>query len=250
MISASDSEIDSIAHRLAQLHSVGEGQIIYHCSGAIESSVLCHLRLKGVSVAGVHPIRSFAEPSTAYESFPGTYCAMEGDADAKQALRVLYESIGAEVFEIAPLMKLVCHAGHVFASNYVVAVLDIARSLYRVAGIPDDVSRRFMDGIVRGTVANVSALGVERALTGPVVRGEVSVVHDQLNRLAELSSPWHECDAVALYAKLGEVALSIAQRRGELDVATLDALRALLVAHGATDKKKGAEPATRLPVAS
>jgi predicted short-subunit dehydrogenase-like oxidoreductase (DUF2520 family) len=197
--------------------------MVFHCSGALSSDCLDCLRAHGASVGSLHPVRSFADQKLATESFAGTYCALEGDLDVTEFLKKICLAVQAHVFTIEPQSKVVCHAGHVFASNYVVTAIDVAQRLYRSAGLPEDVVRGLLEPIVRSAVDNLLALGSQRALTGPVVRGEVSVVNEHIRALEELSPLY-----VVLYQTLGGAALEIAKERGELSPQTLEAIAALL----------------------
>ncbi len=209
MLSVPDSMISDVARRLAADHLVAPGTIVFHCSGALSSVELRALREKGAQVASVHPIRSFADPSLAIKMFEGTYITLEGDSAACESLRALFTSIGGVVLEITPHAKTLCHVGHVFASNYLVGVLDIARQIYRRAGIDDSVSTNFLRPIVHGTVENVLSLGTTKALTGPIMRGDVATVEQHSEVLAEDLPHLSQ-----IYAALGSVVLEIAQRGG------------------------------------
>jgi predicted short-subunit dehydrogenase-like oxidoreductase (DUF2520 family) len=225
MIATPDSEIRATAERLASAGALQPRDIVFHCSGALSSEILEPLRMRGASLGSLHPIRSFADPMLAVESFPGTYCALEGDKDALELLERACLSLQARVFAIDARSKLVCHAGHVFASNYFVALLDVAQRLYRAAGLPEDVVVGLSEPIVRSALDNLLALGPHKALTGPIVRGETRLVEDQIRALHEISPAY-----VTLYRELGQAALEIARERGDLPPEKVAALDALFVA--------------------
>jgi predicted short-subunit dehydrogenase-like oxidoreductase (DUF2520 family) len=209
MVGAPDEEIPRIVIALLKRSSLRPGDIVFHCSGAASSEMFARLRTRGVHVGSVHPIRSFADPVFAAQHFAGTYCAFEGDVDAKDPIARLFQSVGGEVFEIASQAKLLLHAGHVFASNYVVAALECATRLYAEAGVNSKVSGEFMRLLVASAVDNVSRLGTVRALTGPISRGERELVSAQLSVVRSASPLIGE-----LYASLGEVAADLAERQG------------------------------------
>lgn len=209
MISSVDSEVAAVAQSLAAAGVVRVGDIVFHTSGVLPSAVLAPLQARGALVASIHPIKSFADPQQAIETFDGTWCALEGDAGACGVLENLFGSIGASVFRITAEAKEMCHIGHVFASNYLVTVLDCAQQFYGAAAVPEAVRGAFLRSIVEGTVQNVVALGGERALTGPVKRGDTMVIQRHL-QLINKSSP----DLMAVYVELARVALRLAERAG------------------------------------
>ena len=225
MVTVGDAGIAAAVKELAQCAALRPGSIVFHCSGALGSEVLAPLRGSGACVGSAHPIRSFADPELACRAFPGTSCSLEGDSVALERLRVLFEAIGGQTFELATESKTLCHAGHVIVSNYLVALLDVARRVYESAGVPRDCIDSFMVSLARGTLENVQALGTTAALTGPIVRGEVETVRRQLEGL-RAEAPLAEGEAV--YALMGLIAAQIAERRGALSADDIKRLRELL----------------------
>jgi predicted short-subunit dehydrogenase-like oxidoreductase (DUF2520 family) len=223
MIATPDSEIAPSAERISGSASVRTGDVLFHCSGALTSDVLAPLRGRGASIGSLHPVRSFADAELASKDFAGTFCALEGENPAVDLLVRVCTAVGARVFTIEPQVKALCHAGHVFASNYLVTVLDVAQRLYRAAGLPDDVVKGLIEPLARSAVENVCMLGSERALTGPVVRGDCSVVAEHVRALEVSSAEYTD-----LYRHLGNAALEIARQRGEASKEELVALAELL----------------------
>ena len=209
LIGSGDQQIPEVAERLAESGAFEKPSVVFHGSGVITSEVLAPLRSRGCFVASVHPVRSFANADLATRAFAGTFCGIEGDEGAMEVLRDLFTLVGGEVFSLSTEAKMVCHAGHVFASNYLVALLKVARDLYAAAGIPDHIAWRLMAPLVQGTVDNVMRLGPTKALTGPIARGEGAVVARQLGKVAEESPSFGD-----LYSQLGLVALEIAGSQG------------------------------------
>ncbi|RZL86692.1 MAG: DUF2520 domain-containing protein, partial [Variovorax sp.] len=123
MLAVPDDRIGEVAAALAQAHDV-RGAVVFHCSGAKASAELAPLRLAGATVASVHPVRSFADPAGVASQFDGTWCGVEGDADALARLVPAFEAAGARIVAIDAAAKTVYHAASVFASNYLTTVLD------------------------------------------------------------------------------------------------------------------------------
>jgi len=223
MIASADSAVPEAVQQLANQQALAEGNLVFHVSGAQSSEVLEPLRARGARLGSLHPVRSIASPELVVTSFTGTACAIEGDESARAELRTMVEAIGGKPFEVDSRAKMICHAGHVFASNYVVAVLDIANQLYRQAGVSKESIAAFLPAIVRGTVENVLSLGTTAALTGPVVRGEAELLREQAALIMALDPKLRET-----YRDLAERALEIAQRRGELSREALEQVRQAL----------------------
>jgi predicted short-subunit dehydrogenase-like oxidoreductase (DUF2520 family) len=140
--------------------------------------------IRGASVASAHPVASFADPEAMLTRFAGTFCCCEGDAQALKAIDAAFSGIGARVLVIDAASKIVYHAGAVFASNYLVTLLDAALQAFAAAGLPRAAALELMQPLVQGSVDNVFALGTARALTGPVARGDTGLVKRQHAELA------------------------------------------------------------------
>lgn len=208
MIATPDDQIAISCDALAQAGLLGAGSVVFHCSGALPSAALQAASRCGASVASIHPIRSFAEPEHAVKSFAGTFCGMEGERAALDALQPGFSAIGARLVPIDAEFKSVYHAAAVFASNYLVTLLDVAVQAYVKAGIPHETALQLMEPLVRGTVDNVFRLGPTDALTGPIARGDIATAVKQYRAVND----WDERHG-ALYKQLGKLTADIAARR-------------------------------------
>ncbi len=208
LIATPDDQIATAAAQLANSACLRPGAIVFHCSGALPSTVLQALAKKGALIASVHPVKSFASAQQAADSFAGTWCGMEGDPAALQMLRPAMLAIGALPVDIRTEDKLIYHAAAVFASNYLVTLLDAALQAYMKAGIPEQAAREMIAPLVKGTLGNVVHAGPEKALTGPIARGDSQTVQRQYRAL----SAWNNSYA-RLYKQMGIHTARLAARR-------------------------------------
>ncbi|PXX38764.1 Rossmann-like and DUF2520 domain-containing protein [Undibacterium pigrum] len=185
MLTVSDDQITSVCQQLADAGLLKDGSVIFHCSGAKASTELQAARMAGATVASVHPVRSFANVDLLAEQFVGTICSLEGDEAALAVLVPALQAIGAETVIIQAENKLLYHAGSVFASNYLVTLMEVALRTYQAAGIPAEVAQKMAAPLARQTLENVFALGTQAALTGPIARGDMQTVVLQQSRLSE-----------------------------------------------------------------
>jgi predicted short-subunit dehydrogenase-like oxidoreductase (DUF2520 family) len=171
----------------------------------------------------VHPLKTFADSRDAVRTYPGTFCAAEGDRAALEVLIPAFERIGAQVSEIDASLKTVYHAASVIVCNYLTALMETGLRCYEKAGIARDTASAMIEPMVRETVHNVFRLGTVRALTGPIARGDEAVVARQLDALGA----W-DADIAAIYRDLGAVALQLAREQGEAESEALARIEALL----------------------
>jgi predicted short-subunit dehydrogenase-like oxidoreductase (DUF2520 family) len=139
--------------------------------------------------------------------FAGTCCSVEGDARARAILRAAFDAIGGRVLQIDAASKIIYHAGAVFASNYLVALIEVAIQACSEAGIPRIAAMELLQPLVEGSVENVFKLGTAKALTGPIARGDDDLVKKQFAALAE----W-DPEIAELYRQLGLVTAKLAGR--------------------------------------
>jgi|SRR6478672_581163 len=205
LIGTGDDALASAGALLAASGRVPRGAVVFHCSGLLGASVLQPLQAQGAAVASIHPIRSFADPGKAAAEFAGTFCGAEGDPAALAALEPLFEAIGGRLVPIDARNKRIYHAAAVFASNYLVTLLDVARNAYIEAGIAPDLALQLLAPLVRNTVDNVMRLGPAKALTGPIARGDLAAAVDQLQAV----TTWN-ADSGELYRQLARSTAALA----------------------------------------
>ncbi len=183
LIATPDGAIAASAARLVAGGCVDESSTVFHCSGAESSELLEAARRRGAATASAHPLMTFSELPMSAGAFAGTYCAIEGDPRARGLLGRLFEQIGATVVASSTEHKLLYHAAAVFASNYVVALLQAAVETHELLGIPPQVSREMIAPLVRRSVDTALAAGPRAAMTGPIVRGDAALVQRQFTAL-------------------------------------------------------------------
>ena len=157
-----DSEIAGVARR------VPAGPLVGHCSGATGlDSLAPH------EAFSIHPLMTLVGRESSSEAFRGAGCAVAGSTAGALALaRRLASTLGMTAFEVAEQDRVAYHAAAAMASNFLVTLEAAAERLAASAG----VARERLVPLVRATVDNWAALGPERALTGPIARGDAEVV--------------------------------------------------------------------------
>jgi len=223
MISASDESIESCCRQLCSGGVLDHRTVLFHCSGSLPSTLLEPARRQGASIASLHPVKSFADPALAADTFGGTFCAVEGDPPACQVISEALHRCGAKTFHVEAEFKTVYHAATVVVCNYLVALLEVGFRCFERAGLSRAAAAEIIRPIVSGTVDNVFELGPVRALTGPIARGEKSVVARQTEALG--------CSEEAVqqvYKSLGLVAAQLSAAQGNADPDALAAIAEIL----------------------
>jgi len=151
--------------------AVAPGRLVGHLSGATTLAPLAPHE-----AFSMHPLM------TVPASFAGAGAAIAGSTDrALATARALAEALGMNPFEIADDDRAAYHAAASIAANFVVTLEGAAERLAATAG----VDRAALVPLVRAAVENWAALGAERALTGPIARGDAATVERQREAVAE-----------------------------------------------------------------
>jgi predicted short-subunit dehydrogenase-like oxidoreductase (DUF2520 family) len=146
----------------------GLAPLIGHTSGATPVSVL-----DAADGFGLHPLQTFAERGA---SFQGIGCAIDGTSPrALACAEALARCLGMRPLELADADRPAYHAAASIASNLLVTIEAAAEQVAATTGLERDL----LVPLVRQTVENWAALGPERALTGPVARGDEETVERQ-----------------------------------------------------------------------
>ena len=223
LLAVPDDAIEAACRELVAARAFARGSLVAHCSGALSSESLDPARRElGCHVASFHPLQSFPTIEAALASLPGSYCFDEGDEAALEALEELGAAIGARCVRIETQHKILYHAAAVMACNYLTGLLDAALTLAAAAQIERQTAWRALEPLIRATVENISKLGAEGALTGPIARGDLGTVSAHLTALDERAP-----ELSGLYRALGSWTVDLALRKGSIDET---AARALLEA--------------------
>lgn len=169
--------------------AIEPGPLVGHCSGA---STLAPLAPH--EAFSMHPLLTVARKAPV--SFAGAGCAISGSTEnARDAATALALRLKMRPFALADADRDLYHAAASMASNYLVTVEGAAERLAALAG----VERELLVPLVRAAVENWARLGATGALTGPIVRGDVTTAARQRSavesRAPELLALW---DALAI----------------------------------------------------
>jgi predicted short-subunit dehydrogenase-like oxidoreductase (DUF2520 family) len=150
------------------------GVIAGHCSGATGLEPLApHESFS------LHPLMT---ASAAGANFAGATAAI--DADTSRALEIarsIAEALHMNPLHVRPEDRVAYHAAASIASNFLITLEAAAERLASTAG----VGREALAPLVRASVENWVTLGAERALTGPVARGDEATVGRQRDAVAQ-----------------------------------------------------------------
>jgi predicted short-subunit dehydrogenase-like oxidoreductase (DUF2520 family) len=165
-----DGEIAGAAARIVP------GPLVGHCSGATGLGVLAPHE-----AFSLHPLMTVTEDGA---KFAGAGAAIAGTTPRALAFaRGLAVALAMAPVEIAEHDRPAYHAAASIASNFLVTLEAAAERIGAAVGLERDA----LVPLVRATVENWARLGPERALTGPVARGDDATVARQRAAVADVA---------------------------------------------------------------
>jgi predicted short-subunit dehydrogenase-like oxidoreductase (DUF2520 family) len=214
IISVNDDAIASVAGQLRGAGFVSgpdAPRMALHTSGSRGPEELFALAETGVSTAALHPLQTIPSPERGVECLPGSFFGLCGGAtpEAVQWASEIIVLLNGTKLIVQPEHWALYHAGAVFASNYLMTMLDAALEALEIAGIPRDQGLAALAPISRASLENVLRLGPDAALTGPIARGDHRTLERNLDGLAKASA-----QTQAVYRAVGLRTIEIARRRG------------------------------------
>lgn len=211
---------DAAVRPVAESLAWNSGTSAIHCSGVATGALLSAAAGAGAATAVFHPLQTLATPEQASRNLPGSTFAIEASTDAlRRTLEELARSLSGHPVTITG-SKALYHASAVLASNGLVTLLDAAAGLWTRLGLSQEQGLRALLPLVRGTVENLETIGLPNALTGPVSRGDLATVVDNVNALEQVSP-----EIARLYVDLAVQTIPIALAKGSLDPDVADQLR-------------------------
>jgi len=218
---------DDVLPSLAEQLRLYSGQAMIHTSGALGADVLEPAMAAGTQVGAFHPLVAFADLELAVAALHGATVAIEGDDQLAALLASMAEAVGASAVRLAPGTKAAYHAAAVLAAGGFIALLDAIAELGAVAGLDEAGSLAIYGRLAEQTLANARALGIARALTGPMTRGDVGTLERHLATLRA-----HAPAVLPLYAAAAEREIALAESRGVLAPEAAAAMRRSLAPEG------------------
>lgn len=187
-----------IANAAAAIERRADGPLVGHCSGATTLAPLAPHE-----AFSLHPLMTVPDADPAHPAqLAGASAAVAGSTPhAREIAHQLALHLGLAPIDVADEDRAAYHAAASIASNFLVALEAAAEQLAATAG----VDRQALVPLVRATVENWASLGPDRALTGPIARGDEETVDRQRQAIRERTP-----DLLPLFDALAEGTRSLA----------------------------------------
>ncbi|NNG37962.1 DUF2520 domain-containing protein [Flexivirga sp. ID2601S] len=222
---------DAIGPLVAGLDARGAwegGRLVIHTSGFHGLEPLQPVVDAGGDAVVLHPVMTFTGTERDLPRITGTPIAITASMGADLVAEALALDLGGEPFRLADADRPLYHAALSHGANHLTTLVSQAQQLLREVGV-DDPSR-LLRPLLEAALDNTLERG-DKALTGPVVRGDVGTVAAHLAALEDQPS-----DVRIAYRAM---ATATAERAGNRRALPAESLGPLLDLLDPTDPTEG-----------
>jgi predicted short-subunit dehydrogenase-like oxidoreductase (DUF2520 family) len=183
LLAVPDDVLADLVSGLAATGSWRPGQIVIHTSGAHGVDVLRPAAEAGALALALHPVMTFtgrAEDLQRMAACSVGVTAAPGDEAAWNVGEALTVEMGGEAVRVPEAARPLYHAALAHGANHLVTLVTDCLELLNEAGIAN--GERMLGPLLSAALDNALRHG-DRALTGPVARGDAGTVRKHLEVL-------------------------------------------------------------------
>ena len=229
LLAVPEASLTMVAAALAP--RIPRGVSVLHCAGSRSHEELSALRTRGASVGVLHPLVSFADRRQP-PPLAGATFVFQGDPPARRHAKRLARALTAQLLEEGAVGPAY-HAAAALVANAGVALAWSGARILGALGFSERHANAALAGLMASVAHNVRRVGLPRALTGPVARGDTRTVRAHLDALRTLDPSF-----AASYASVLPLVVACAQEAGLPDRAARDLRK--LATPGAGRRPSGA----------
>lgn len=180
LLAVPDDALAGLVRGLAAAGAFRPGQIVVHTSGAHGVALLDPATERGVLPLALHPVMTFTGRTEDVARLAGAsvgVTAAAGDEAAWSVGEALVVEMGAEPVRVPEELRPLYHAALAHGANHLVTLVRDCVQLLDDAGIGP--AERLVAPLLSAALDNALRHG-DRALTGPVARGDASTLRTHL----------------------------------------------------------------------
>ncbi|RDI20873.1 Rossmann-like and DUF2520 domain-containing protein [Lentzea flaviverrucosa] len=185
LLAVPDDELQGLVKGLVATESLRAGQIVVHTSGAMGVQVLEPAAGLGALTIALHPVMTFtgrAEDLQRMSAACVGVTAADGDEVAWSVGEALVVEMDAEPVRIPEAVRPLYHSALAHGANHLITLVRDAADLLTGSGVAN--AERLLGPLLSAALDNALRHG-DRALTGPVARGDTGTLRKHLGVLAQ-----------------------------------------------------------------
>lgn len=224
IISVPDDSLIRVAEELAATGTIRPGQVVLHTSGRHGLEALAALTRRGARPIAFHPAMTFTGTDVDLDrSCVFGLTAAEGE-------RAFAEKLVADLHGTAMWVdeanRALYHAALAHGANHLVTLVSQSMDILRMAGAADPAA--VLRPLLSAALDNSLAYG-DAALTGPVVRGDVTTLRAHVDAFSHTHVDPSTVDA---YLEMARTTAHRAEASGRLSSADAGQVRQVLIEAG------------------
>lgn len=190
LVAVPDGAIRAVAETLAKRR---QAEVALHTAGSLGASSLAPLRHGGTALGTFHPLKAFPAPLPEPSEAAGTFFALDGDPPAQKLGERLATAFGGVAGVVPEAARDLYHLAASVAAGGVATLVASAGDLARSQGLPEAVLRGYLE-LARGALVAIDrelaeTARPERAITGPLARGDTETFLRELEALRRAGPP-------------------------------------------------------------
>lgn len=140
-----------------------------------------------------------------YKNLNRAYFTFEGHEEALKVMESLFKMLPNKTLRINAENKKLYHLANVTVSNLFLALAKKSVDYMKICGIEEQDAVSALYPLMESNIANLLEKGVEKALTGPVERGDLSTIKGHISSMPE--------GDIEFYKMLSKEILFIAEKK-------------------------------------
>ncbi|MEV6714945.1 DUF2520 domain-containing protein [Lentzea sp. NPDC051208] len=185
LLAVPDDELEGLVKGLVATGSLRAGQIVAHTSGAMGVRVLEPAAELGALTLALHPVMTFTGRSEDLQRMSAAcvgVTAADGDEVAWNVGEALVVEMDAEPVRVPEAVRPLYHSALAHGANHLITLVRDAADLLTNSGVAN--AERLLGPLLSAALDNALRHG-DRALTGPVARGDTGTLRKHLDVLAQ-----------------------------------------------------------------
>lgn len=222
LLTVPDDELAGVVSGIAATGGWQPGQLVAHTAGAHGIEILAPALAAGAIPLAIHPAMTFTGTSLDLSRLVGCSFAVTAPNVVLPIAQALVVEMGGEPVVVAEADRPRYHAALAHGANHLVTLATQAMRTLESIGIeePGKVLGPLLNAALDGTLR-----GGEQALTGPVMRGDVSTVQTHALELAKMGGEEASLsDISAGYRAMARITVQRALATGKITVDTAQRL--------------------------
>lgn len=184
LVTVPDDELIGFVAAAAAERWVRQGQFVVHSSGRYGITELQPMVADGALPLALHPVMTLTGRRQDIDRLVGCPFGVTAPESLQAVAAALVVEMGGEPMFVAEERRPLYHAALAHSANHMITLVAESMDLLRLAGV--DQPDRMLGPLLSAALDNGLAYG-DRALTGPVSRGDAGTVEVHLAELSAVS---------------------------------------------------------------